>query len=74
MHRIAITHAEDLGRRDVPETPGGKGDRGHQGLEVARWQIDDEAADLALLHVSAAAMTSICQFIASSVPLPPLVQ
>jgi len=47
---LGITDAEDLGRRVVPETPGGKGDRGHQGFEVARWQIDDEAADLALLH------------------------
>ena len=45
---LGIADAEDLSRGIVPETPGRKGDRGHQGFEMARRQIDDQPPDLAL--------------------------
>ena len=64
---LGIADAEDLRRRIVPETPGRKGDRGQQGFQMARRQVDDQPPDLALPRtaVSLAAMTSRCQFIAS---------
>ena|SRR6516165_5079807 len=49
---LGIADAEDLRRRVVPETPGRKGDRGHQGFQMARWQIDDKPPDLTLAHRS----------------------
>src|ERR1700741_2024942 len=42
--------AQDLGRRVVPQTPGRKGDRGQQGLEMAGRQGNDQPSDLALAH------------------------
>ena len=42
--------AEDLRRRIMPETPGGKGDRGQQRLRVTRRHVDDQPADLAHAH------------------------
>jgi hypothetical protein len=39
---LGIADTEDLGRRVVPETPRGKGDRGHQGFEMARREVDDQ--------------------------------
>ena len=47
---LGIADAQDLRRRVVPETPGREGDRGHQGFEMARWQVDDQPPDLALAH------------------------
>ena len=49
---LGIADTEDLHRRVEPETPGRKGDRGHQRFEVTRWQIDDQPLDLALTHLS----------------------
>src|SRR6201984_2183387 len=37
-------------QRFYAETPRGKGDRSHQGFEMARRQIDDQSSDLALAH------------------------
>ena len=39
---LGIADAQDLRRRVVAETPGRKGDRGHQRFEVARRQVDDQ--------------------------------
>jgi len=47
---LGIADAEELGRRVVTQTPGRKGDRGQQGFQMARRQVDDQAADLALAH------------------------
>jgi len=47
---LGIADAEDLGRPVVSETPGRKGDGGHQGFEMTGRQIDDQPADLALAH------------------------
>src|SRR4051794_76957 len=59
------TSPEELGCGIVPETPGRKRDRGHQGFKMARRQINDQPSDLALrTAVSLAAMTSRCQLIA----------
>src|SRR5262249_44680483 len=49
---LGIADADDLGRGVVPETPGRKGDRGQQRFQMARRQVDDQAADLALAHRS----------------------
>jgi len=48
---LGIADAQDLGRRVMPETPRRKGDRGHQGFEMARRQVDDQSSDLALAHL-----------------------
>ncbi len=45
---LGIADAEDLRARLVPETPGRKGDRGQQRLQVARRQVDDQPPDLAV--------------------------
>src|SRR5947208_3516585 len=37
---LRIADAEDLCRRVVPETPGRKGDRGHQRFEMPRRQVE----------------------------------
>src|SRR5207248_3146462 len=42
---LGVADTEDLGRGVVPETPGRKGDRGHQGFEVAGRQVDDQSPD-----------------------------
>jgi hypothetical protein len=34
----------------VAETPGRKGDRGQMRLQMARRQVDDQPADMALVH------------------------
>src|SRR5258705_12811435 len=47
---LGIAGAEDLGRGIVSQTPGWKGDRGHQGFEVAGRQVDDQPPDLAFPH------------------------
>ena len=47
---LGIADAEQLGRGIVPETPGRKRDRGHQGFEMARRQVDDQPPDLAFPH------------------------
>ena len=47
---LGIADAEDLGRGVEAETPGRKGDRGHQGFEMARRQVDDQPPDLAFPH------------------------
>jgi hypothetical protein len=39
---LGIADAQDLGRGIVPETPRRKGDRGQQGFQMARRQIDDQ--------------------------------
>jgi hypothetical protein len=38
---LRVTDAEDLRRGVMPETPGRKGDRGQQRLQMARRQVDD---------------------------------
>jgi hypothetical protein len=48
---LGIADAEDLGRRVEPEIPGRKGDRGHQGFQMPRWQVDDQSPDLAFSHL-----------------------
>src|SRR5260370_22235793 len=45
---LRIADAQDLRRRVVLETPRREGDRRQQRLQVARRQVDDEAADLAV--------------------------
>src|SRR3984893_7624573 len=47
---LGIADAEDLGRGVMPQTPGRKGDRGHQGFQMTRWQVDDQPPDLAFPH------------------------
>jgi hypothetical protein len=47
---LAIADTEELDRRIVAETPGWKGDRGHQGFKMPRWQVDDQPPDRALPH------------------------
>jgi len=47
-----IADAEDLRCRIAPQTPGRKGDRGQQGFQVPRRQVDHEATDPALAHRS----------------------
>jgi hypothetical protein len=39
---LAVADAEDLGRRVVAEMPRRKGDRGQQGFEMPRRQVDDQ--------------------------------
>ena len=66
--RLGIADAEDLRRRVVPETPGRKSDRGHQRFEVTGRQVNDGRRILpSRTAVSAAAITSRCQFVASLV-------
>src|SRR5437764_7289658 len=47
---LGIADGEDLGRGVMPQTPGRKGDRGHQGFQMTRWQVDDQPPDLAFPH------------------------
>jgi hypothetical protein len=47
---LGIADAQDLRRGVVPETPGRKRDRGHQGFQMAGGQVDDQPSDPALPH------------------------
>ena len=47
---LGIADGEDLGRGVMPQTPGRKRDRGHQGFQMTRWQVDDQPPDLAFPH------------------------
>ena len=47
---LGIAGADDLRARVVPETPGRKGDRCQQRLQVARRYADDQPADAAVAH------------------------
>ena len=48
---LGIADTQDLGRRIMPKTPGGKRDRGQQGFEVSRRQIDDWAYPIVLIAI-----------------------
>ena len=45
---LTIADAEDLRRGIMPEAPGREGNRGHQGFEMARRQINDQPLDFAV--------------------------
>jgi hypothetical protein len=48
---LGIADAKDLRRRVEAEAPGRKGDRGHQGFEMPRWQVDDGAYHIDFIEV-----------------------
>jgi hypothetical protein len=45
---LRVTGANDLPAGLVPETPGRKGDRGKERLQVARRRVDDQPPDMAI--------------------------
>jgi hypothetical protein len=47
---LCVADAEDLRRRVEPQTPGRESDRGHQGFQMPRWQVDDEPLDPAFTN------------------------
>jgi hypothetical protein len=47
---LGIADAQDLRRGIMPETPGRKRDRGHQGFKMERRQVNDQPPDLAVPH------------------------
>ena len=49
---LGIAGADDLRCRIVPETPGGKGDRGQQRLQITRRHVDDQAHHIDIIKIT----------------------
>jgi hypothetical protein len=43
---LGVAHTEDLCRRIMAETLGGKGDRGAEGFQMSRWNVNDQPLKL----------------------------